>query len=315
MAVKPATWVLLFALLAAPFSPSSTHAQDDAQAPVFIYSFIGNPDIDDVVDRSNTMADGLLVSILLDLGERANRPDVAALQAALGELSQRERFEKTIGCTFVGDGEPCQPIVFLSEDPLKTRSGIEELFAQFDKDGISSAWVVHVIEQAHQGGYNLSLTARRLSRAGDDLEESRQAVAMYRDLFSKGSDAHVRGLARNDRSASPKVGSKDARALYWISGEPPRIEVLVRESPQGAADMLRYLLNFTDGKSYKEFKAAAKALPKARDANLYGGEKCRARAGMCDGRVVDRTEDRVRLLWAPGGDVPYMMSFNIPGLH
>jgi len=315
MDVIPATKMLLIALLAAAFSPSSAHAEAAAQAPVFIYSFTGNPDIDDVVDRSDTMADGVLVSILLDLGERANRPDVAALRAALGNLSQRARFESTIGCAFVDLGEPCQPIVFLSEDPLKTRSGVEELFAQFDDYSMTSAWVVHVIEQAHQGGYNLSLTARRLSRAGDDLEEGRQAVVMYRDLFSKSSDAYARGLAIDDRSASPKIGSKDARALYWISGEPPRIEVLVRESPQGAADMLSYLLNFTDGKSYKEFKAAANTLPKARDANLYSGQKCRARAGMCNMRVVDRTDDRVRVLWAPGRDMPYMMSFNIPGLH
>ncbi len=315
MVREPATIVFLVALLVFALGPSSTHAEASVDEPVFVYSFTGNPDLDDVVDRSGTMADGVLVSILLDLGERANRPDVAALQAALGELSQRERFENTIGCVFVDPGEACQPIVFLTENPLKTRSGVEELFARFDEYSVTSAWLVYVIEQAHQGGYNLSLTARRLSRAGDDVEESRQAIVMYRDLFSKGSDAHARGLAINDRSASPKIGSKDARALYWISGEPPRIEALVRESPRGAADMLRYLLNMTDGKSYKEFKATANELPKASDADLYNGEKCRARAGMCNMRVVDRTEDRVRVLWAPGGDMPYMMSFNIPGLH
>lgn len=283
--------------------------------PVFIYSFTGNPDLDDIVGRSDTMADGVLIRLLFDFGERANRPDVAALQAALGSLSQRERFENTVGCAFVGPGEPCQPIVFLAENPFRTRSGIDELLSGYDEYNISDAWVVYIMEQAHQGGYNLSLTAHRLSRAGHDLEERRQAAVMYRDLYSKGSDAHARGLAIDDRSASPKIGSNDARALYWMSGEPPRIEVLVRESPQRAVDMLRYLLDFTDGKSYKEFKTAANALPKARDANLYGGEKCRARAGICKMRVVDRTEDRVRVLWAPGRDVPYMMSFNIPGLH
>ena len=212
-------------------------------------------------------------------------------------------------------GEPCQPIIFLEDEPLTHLRGSDELTGVFRENGVSRTWVLHITEQAHQGGYNLGVSAADMELTPDGFQRHHSAVVMYRDLFSKAADAHSRGIDRNDRKADPKIGSKEARSLYWISGEPPRIESLVRQSPQGAADMLRYLLAFTEGRTYKQFKDKTAELPQLRDHAMFKESKCRAPAGICKMRVVDTTETRTKVLWAPGRDMPYMMSFNIPGLY
>ena len=258
---------VLAILLTLAVSTGFADKSEESPEPIFVYAFTGNPDV------ATTSKDGLLVDLLVDLGERGNRPDVASLKEALPDLSQQERFESSLGCAFVGVGETCQPIVFLEDEPQTHLRGSDELADVFQEYDVSRTWVLHITEQANQGGYNFGVTAAEMELTTDGFQRNRGLAVMYRDLFSKAADAHSRDLDRNDRKADPRIGSKEARVLYWISGEPPRIELLVRQSPLGAADMLRYLIAFTEGDTYKQFKDKITQFPRLRDHAMFKENK------------------------------------------
>ncbi len=288
-----------------PASADSNGAPD--QIPIFVHAIAGNPDIVNVRDH------GLLIDWLDRQANRVNEPDLAAMYEVLADVPLEQRFEDAFSCMFAAEDDPCQPVVLLDAPPLAHTGGTEALETAFADHGVSKAWVLQVTEQAFQAGYTFTVNAVELEVTPERNVRHRYFIVMYRDVFLDGSDAHSRGLQRDDRDADPRIGSHEARALYWQSGTPPRMEQLVRDAPGGAAEMLRYLAGYTEGMSTRDFNQAIKSLDRVRDSNLGGGARCRARWGLCNMRIADFTEERVRVL--SGGSEPWMMSLNISGLY
>lgn len=276
-------------------------------APIFVYASYGN------IDGVNATDHGILIDWLDSLETRANKPDQAAMFDLLISFDQQERLQDAFGCTFTAPSEPCQEVILVVEEPDPygvSESTVEQLFSDHN---VSRAWILQTSEKANKEGYVFTVLAVDFEVSPEGVQRKEELMVWHREIWSDGADAHSRGLDMRDRSAKPKIGSHEARARYWQAGSPPRLEQLMKEAPGSTSELLRYLREYTAGMTYKDYKQKIKSLKMVRDSNLYGGAKCRASHGWCRFRVVDKTDDRVRLLYYAG--YPWMVSANIPGFY
>lgn len=274
---------VLFFLSAAQAETST----DDDPGTIFMYAFAGvNP-------LAGKSSNGLILDYLMERADRKSDPDADVLFDALAETTPRARFTPTLACIYRSEEGLCPEIEFLAENPLLSRSAHKDFYQELVDRGLSKAKLVVLTEQAFQGGYALHAGLHEISLWEKGFERELTILTSYDEPFNKASDASSRGLSEKDRKAVPKLGSKEARALWWHAGDPPRIERLTTEGLQVVTELLSLGYAFADGKTIDELEEELESRKRVRDLDFPEGKKCRLPLGLCKARVLQYDEERV----------------------
>ena len=254
---------------------------------VFLYTFAG------VSPLRGEGGNGILIDYLIERDHRKGDADAAALFEELAKTTPMERFAPTLGCVYHLDNGACPRIVMIADNPLDTESGERELLKEMAARGLKRARLIVVTEQAHMGGYHFGTGLHEISLIEGDVDIDISLITWHSEAFSKASDATSRGIDIRDRSAKPRLGSHEARALWWQSGDPPRVQRLVVEGVQRVSNTLSLGFPMVSGKTYKEIKAQLKSSVRVRDLDYLKGQKCTAKRSICNARVLYADEENV----------------------
>lgn len=252
---------------------------------VFMYTFAG------VSPLRGQGGNGILIDYLIERDHRKGDADATALFEELAKTTPMERFAPTLGCVYRLDNGACPSIVMIADNPLDTESGEEELLNELAARGLKKARLILVTEQAHMGGYHFGTGLHEISVIDGHVDTDISLITWHSEHFNKASDAASRGIDIRDRSAKPRLGSHEARALWWQSGDPPRVQRLVVEGVQRVSDTLTLGFPVVSGKTYKEIKAQLKSSVRVRDLDYLEGRKCTAK--VCRARVLYADEENV----------------------
>lgn len=252
---------------------------------VFMYTFAG------VSPLRGKGGNGILIDYLIERDHRKGDADAAALFEELAKTTPMERFAPTLGCVYRLDNGACPSIVMIADNPLDTESGEEELLRELAVRKLKRARLILVSEQAHKGGYHFGTGFHEISVVEGDVDIDMSLITWHSEAFNKASDAASRGIDTRDRSAKPRLGSPEARALWWQSGEPPLVQRLVVEGVQRVSETLSLGIPVVSGKTYQEIKAQLKSSVRVRDLDYLDGKKCTAK--VCSARVLYADEENV----------------------
>ncbi len=290
--------LLLFALSLAPSATLLAAASESSAAepgPVLVYSFTGNP-------GPATSLPGLLGPMISDmvvtLGDRPNKPLLAELNSVLDESNRQHRLEEAFSCAFNEPGsDKCRKVMFLTKAPfqgtakkLVPSDELSSLLLQYPDKHV---WVLHLTEQFHVGGYNLSAGATETFVDASGNRRFRLVTAMYMDPYSSRLDALSRGLPMDARGGEPRFGSKEARAAYWLGGSPRRLDTAVLNSPRAVADLLALMKDLPFDSKRVSTEQAFSEHPKLGELRKNGQASCSA--AYCGTRVFRDLGDRLYL--------------------
>ncbi|HEU4654353.1 MAG TPA: hypothetical protein VFS47_10215 [Steroidobacteraceae bacterium] len=280
----------------------SIHASENASQsePLYIYSFTGNPSVEHNL--------GVLPDILMALGEIPNKPLKQKMDAILSHRNREDRFREAFGCMPISEKPGgCSKIEFLSAVPFEGEwKPSSELLAAMQRDAVQTAWVLHVTEQFHVGGYFLSATATKIySDANDKQKRARRVNAMYWTCYSKELDALRRSIDVKQKGVTPAFGSKEALAAFWYEGNPSRLESEIDKSPAALADMLSVLMTLPLGSRTVSPPEQLTKLPKLRTLDRAGVASCGG--GYCSTWVRQEFPERI-LVEADWQGRPWLLS-------
>lgn len=294
-------WQLLLALsavagitrLAAGESEPSDAAAEPG--PVFVYSFTGNPG---PATRLPGVLGPMISDMFVDFGERPNKPLLAELNSVLDESSRQHRLEEAFSCAFNQPGsDKCRKVVFLAQAPFrgtdKRLIPSDELSPLLENYSDKHVWVLHLTEQFHVGGYNFSAGATETFLDASGQRRFRLVTAMYMDPYSARLDALARGLPLDAHGVTPRFGSKEARAVYWLGGSPRRLDTAVLNGPRALADLLTLMKDLPLDSKLVSTPQAFKELPKLSDLQKKRLASCSA--AYCGTRVFRDLGDRLYL--------------------
>ncbi len=260
---------------------------DDNTDTVFMYAFAGvNP-------LAGKDSYGLILDYLMDRADRKSDPDADILFDELAKTTPTDRFTPTLACIFRSEDGSCPEIQFLAEDPFLSDSGRDSFHQELLGRGLSKARLIIFTEQAFQAGYAIHAQLHEISVTDEGFAREASVLTSFDKPFNKTTDAASRGLSVKDRRATPKLGSKEARALWWKSGEPPRIQRLTTEGLQSIVDLFTVGYALVEGKTADEVKENAKMYKRVRELDYPEGEKCRAHRSICNARALQFDGERV----------------------
>ncbi len=255
--------------------------------PLFVYSFTGNPEIQHDL--------GIIVSILLELGEVPNKPLREKLNAALGQRNREERFRDVLGCALVEDASKgCRKVVFLVKPPFEADwIPSDELREAIQREDAGDAWAIHLTEQFHVGGYFLSAVASKIYVDSKNRERIHRVHAMYWTSYSKQLDAMLRSVGLKQKGVMPPLGSKEAKAGFWYGGTPSRLESEIDKSPAALAELLSVVMSLPVGSRSVSPVEKFSLLPKLRSLRSRGEASCSG--AYCGTRVRQEFADRIHV--------------------
>jgi hypothetical protein len=288
----------LFAIASAPSTAAESEISASAaeRGPVFVYSFTGNP------HPGSPVGMGYLTPVVTDMlvafGERPNKPLLAELNSVLDQSNRQRRLEEAFSCAFNESGsDTCRPVVFLAQPPFggtdRNLVPSEELASLLRNYPDKRVWILHVTEQFHVGGYNLSAGATETLVDASGNRRFRTVTAMYMDPYSNRLDALSRGLPINATGLTPRLGSKEARANYWLGSSPRRLDTAVLNAPRELGDLLTLMKDLPFDSKLVSTPEAFKQHPKLGELRRKGQASCTA--AYCGTRVFRDLGDRLYL--------------------
>jgi hypothetical protein len=280
----------------------------DARPPIFVYSVVGDPTFHEINPQLGDYKGIIELSV-----DYFNKPYLERLKKNLSELDQEKRLEQAFGCIFREHAEQsCNRLRALHSPLLNGALPSAELADAARSYASATMWALSVREQFFAEGYSYSVFAVELQTDPNEIKIKRKLQVLYMDFFSASADAESRGLAHDAKTASPRLGSKEARGAYWFSGSPPLIETMVASAPSQAAELLRKLLLVTSSSNKDAFNQQIVSLPKLRELRAKGLAACKA--NYCSMHVYAEDSNRLQLADSYRG-VPHLVSVNRWGLE
>jgi hypothetical protein len=288
LAVSPLASVTLPAAESAP-------TQAAEPGPVFVYSFTGNPG---PATKLPGVLGPMVSDLLVDFGERPNKPLLTELNSVLDQSSRQQRLAQAFSCAFNEPGsDKCRKVEFLSQAPFggtpRKLTPSDELASLLQRYPDKRVWVLHLTEQFHVGGYFLSAGATETFVDAAGNRQFRVVTAMYAEPYSNRLDALSRGLPMDARDVTPRLGSKEARALYWLGGSPRRLDAAVLNGPRALADLLTLMKDLPLDSKLVSTRQAFDEHPKLGELRSKGEASCSA--AYCGTRVFRDLGDRLYL--------------------
>lgn len=261
------------------------------EAPVFIYSFTGNPNVS---TSGMVWGAAMVADAISSIGDIPNKPLVEKLKSELDQVDQKQRFQSSFGCLF----SPCKRVQLLTKPPFeyarasvtKTSDEMTGLLAPY-KTG--SVWVLDITEQFHIGGYDLAVRATESYFDAAGARRYRALQVIYWDPYSARLDATSRGMPATDAKARPRFGSKEAKAAYWFGTSPTRLQSVMSAAPSGAAALLKLMIDLPRDSTLVSGREAFGKLPKLKE--LRSKKEASCTAAYCSTRVFQDLGDRLYL--------------------
>ncbi|WP_116807348.1 hypothetical protein [Steroidobacter cummioxidans] len=261
------------------------------EAPLFIYSFTGNPKVS---SGNLPWGTAMIAEGLASLGDMPNKPLVEKMKSELDQVDQKQRFQSSFGCLF----SPCKQVQLLTKPPFQyMRASVietsDEITGLLDHHKTGSVWVLDITEQFHVGGYNLSVRATEAYFDAAGVRQYRPLQVMYWDPYSARLDATSRGMATPDAKARPRFNTKEAKAAYWFGTSPTRLQSAMSAAPSGAADLLKLMIDLPRDSSLVSGREAFGKLPKLKE--LRSKKEASCTAAYCSTRVLQDLGERLYL--------------------